>query len=442
MVKRVVLALLLTCLCLTTPLVQSQSLNDLWRESWGNCGGVPCLSITNATSSGPWTGNDTLNDLFKLSFATCSGVPCMRVSIDGGASTIPAPGSNTQVLFNDSGVIGADAGFTYVKGTDTATLGALVLTTALPATSGGTGQASYAVGDVLYASTTTALSKLADVAAGSYLRSGGANTAPVWSTTTLPNSATTGDLLYASATNVYSNRAAVAAGSYLRSAGTSTAPVWSTVTLPNAATTGDLLSVSATSTYANIAAVATGQVLASAGTGTLPAYTASPALTTVTLGAGTGTGTYKPSGVIATNITPQATTGTSEETLASVTIPGNTLAVNGQALRITAYFTSAANTNAKTVALRWNGTAGTIITSNTGFTASGAAVVLTGNVIRTGAATQVLGGPGLASGTAVRATVTSDVITLSGDIVVYVRGTTATASGDVTFQALTVEYLP
>jgi len=50
--------------------------------------------------------------------------------------------------------------------------------TALAATSGGTGNSSYAVGDLLYASTTTALSKLADVATGSALISGGVGTAP------------------------------------------------------------------------------------------------------------------------------------------------------------------------------------------------------------------------------------------------------------------------
>lgn len=48
----------------------------------------------------------------------------------------------------------------------------------LPATNGGTGQSSYAVGDILYASTTTALSKLPDVATGNVLISGGVNTAP------------------------------------------------------------------------------------------------------------------------------------------------------------------------------------------------------------------------------------------------------------------------
>ena len=45
---------------------------------------------------------------------------------------------------------------------------------------GGTGQSSYAVGDLLYASTSTALSKLADVATGNALISGGVGTAPAW----------------------------------------------------------------------------------------------------------------------------------------------------------------------------------------------------------------------------------------------------------------------
>jgi hypothetical protein len=48
----------------------------------------------------------------------------------------------------------------------------------LLATSGGTGQSSYAVGDLLYASTSTALSKLADVATGNALISGGVGVAP------------------------------------------------------------------------------------------------------------------------------------------------------------------------------------------------------------------------------------------------------------------------
>ena len=50
----------------------------------------------------------------------------------------------------------------------------------LKAKAGGTGQTSYAVGDLLYADTTTTLAKLADVATGNALISGGVNTAPAW----------------------------------------------------------------------------------------------------------------------------------------------------------------------------------------------------------------------------------------------------------------------
>jgi hypothetical protein len=48
----------------------------------------------------------------------------------------------------------------------------------VPATAGGTGQTSYAVGDLLYANTTTTLAKLPDVATGNALISGGVGVAP------------------------------------------------------------------------------------------------------------------------------------------------------------------------------------------------------------------------------------------------------------------------
>jgi hypothetical protein len=50
----------------------------------------------------------------------------------------------------------------------------------LKAVAGGTGQTSYAVGDLLYADTTTTLAKLPDVATGNALISGGVSTAPSW----------------------------------------------------------------------------------------------------------------------------------------------------------------------------------------------------------------------------------------------------------------------
>jgi hypothetical protein len=52
--------------------------------------------------------------------------------------------------------------------------------TAVAAAYGGTGQTSYTVGDLLYASTTTALSKLSAGTSGYILTSGGAGVAPSW----------------------------------------------------------------------------------------------------------------------------------------------------------------------------------------------------------------------------------------------------------------------
>jgi hypothetical protein len=52
--------------------------------------------------------------------------------------------------------------------------------TAISAVNGGTGQVSYTIGDILYASSTSALSKLAAGTAGSVLKSNGAGTAPSW----------------------------------------------------------------------------------------------------------------------------------------------------------------------------------------------------------------------------------------------------------------------
>lgn len=55
------------------------------------------------------------------------------------------------------------------------------LQTILPVANGGTGLASYAVGDLIYASGATTLAKLADVATGSVFVSGGVGVAPAWS---------------------------------------------------------------------------------------------------------------------------------------------------------------------------------------------------------------------------------------------------------------------
>lgn len=145
-----------------------------------------------------------------------------------------------------SGVTSITFGSTGLTPT-TATSGAVSVGGTLAATSGGTGQTSYAVGDLLYASTSTAISKLSDVATGNVLLSGGVGAAPSYGkvglTThvsgTLPatnggtglSSATTGDLLYASGTNTWGSLADVATGNALISGGVGVAPSWGKIGL-------------------------------------------------------------------------------------------------------------------------------------------------------------------------------------------------------------------
>lgn len=73
---------------------------------------------------------------------------------------------------------------TYAGQASIVTLGTVTTGTwsasTIAANRGGTGQSSYAVGDILYANTTTTLAKLADVATGNALISGGVGVAPSW----------------------------------------------------------------------------------------------------------------------------------------------------------------------------------------------------------------------------------------------------------------------
>lgn len=76
-------------------------------------------------------------------------------------------------------VSGGATGITTSGGPIT-TSGTITLAGTLDADNGGTGQSSYTTGDILYASGASALSKLAGVATGNALISGGVATAPSW----------------------------------------------------------------------------------------------------------------------------------------------------------------------------------------------------------------------------------------------------------------------
>lgn len=109
--------------------------------------------VVPATIQQYWVDNATTG-AFSLFLRTSGGTPVSVVQ--GGRGIYYCNGAN-------------------VLDADTATISLPV-----SATDGGTGNTSYAVGDLLYANTPTSLAKLSDVAVGNALISGGVGSAPLW----------------------------------------------------------------------------------------------------------------------------------------------------------------------------------------------------------------------------------------------------------------------
>jgi hypothetical protein len=150
----------------------------------------------------------------------------------------------------------------------------------LGAVLGGTGQSSYAVGDLLYADTTTSLAKLSDVATGNVLLSGGVSTAPAWGKVALASAVSgtlgitnggTGQTTANAAFNALAPSQTSNSGKYLTTDGSNTS--WATIaagTTFSAGTTGFTpnTATSGTVTLAGTLNVANG------GTGSTTAQTA------------------------------------------------------------------------------------------------------------------------------------------------------------------------
>lgn len=102
--------------------------------------------------------------------------------------------------------------------------------------------------------------------------------------------ASNGGILYSTATAGAILSGTATARQMLQS-GASTTPAWSTATYPATTTAFQLLASTATSVVGEITAGSTGTVLTGV-TGAVPAFSATPTLTSVTLGGGTALGTY------------------------------------------------------------------------------------------------------------------------------------------------------
>jgi len=140
------------------------------------------IAITNGAGTILINNTGVLSNIAGSGIGVSSATGNVTVSNTGVLSAIAGSGISVSsatgnVTFANTGVLSFSGGSTGLL-PSSATTGAVNLSGTLGVGYGGTGQTVYAVGDLLYASTTTALSKLADVATGNALISGGVGVAP------------------------------------------------------------------------------------------------------------------------------------------------------------------------------------------------------------------------------------------------------------------------
>lgn len=200
-----------------------------------NCTGNPAGTLTVTISYPTLTNAQFSKSYLVINSTSTSQSVVVQATTSSGTSTgtTLVSGEKALIAWNGSDFIKVatstvDGVSTIAFGTtgltpSTATSGAVTVAGTLVAANGGTGQSSYTTGDLLYATGSTALSKLGIGASGNYLSSSG--TAPQWSapaaltktddtnvTLTLGGSASTALLNAASLTLGWTGQLSVARG--------------------------------------------------------------------------------------------------------------------------------------------------------------------------------------------------------------------------------------
>jgi len=344
------------------------------------------FNISNVGTAGTYGSASTVpvfttNAQGQVSSVTSTGIAITSAAVSGLATSATTDTTNAANITTGTLPAGRITG-TYNNLTGTGALAAGSLAsgfTAVSAPLGGTGQTSYAIGDLLYADTTTSLAKLADVATGNALISGGVGVAPSWGkigmathvSGTLPvlnggtgvtsSTGTVAVVLSNSPTLVTPDLGTPSALVGTNITGTATAFTASNVTT-NANLTGGVTSVGNAATVVTNANL-TGMVTSVGNAASLGSFTSAQLLGALTDETGTGSAVFATSPTLVSPAlgTPSALVGTNiTGTGASFTAGTATLATTASAL------TTANNyqVNSLGVGTPGSGTAGEIRATN------------------------------------------------------------------------------
>ena len=151
--------------------IDSTANSSIWVNDTGGgnlleleAGGVDKFVVSNAGAVTGGTYNSATLSGGSLSSTTVNGVTTANILLSTGSYSNP-----TWLTSVSGGIVSGN-----ISGN------AANVTGIVAAINGGTGLSTYAVGDILYANTTSSLARLADVAVGSVLISGGVGAAPSW----------------------------------------------------------------------------------------------------------------------------------------------------------------------------------------------------------------------------------------------------------------------
>ena len=156
---------------------------------------------------------------------------------------------------------------------------------------------------------------------------------------------------------------------------------------------------------------------------------------------GTGTAIGKVSSVLTVSTTQAGTpASTAETTLWTYSLPANTLSANAKGVRVTVFGSFAANTNTKTLRLKFGAT--TVFSESGAGAFNGNGFVASGVVVRTGASAQVgIGNMMFGGGAATDAPVTPAEDTTAAIAIAFTGENGIASANDIVFRGAIVEAL-